>query len=387
MTGTGQPQFPRILVVDDTPALTQLLEKMLAVRGYSPRSALSGKLALEAARAEPPDLILLDINMPGMSGYEVCEQLKADAALKEIPVIFLSALDETIDKVKAFRVGGVDYVTKPFQLDEIHARLETHLRIRSLQLQLSGQNERLEKRVEERTRELAKAYERLQELGRLKDDFLGMISHEIRTPANGVLGIGSLVLDLCPASEERNHLAELFAQSSLRLRNLIEDASLIADREKLTLTNGAASSFADLLAEVRVSLPDVQIAFERAAEPAVAFLKGDHLLLKRALESMILLATSFSRNKQVAHVTAVVEEQVLRVTLKVDALKLSAEQAAAFFTIQSGVRSASSAEALGLAPVVAHQIISAFGGEMRLVKGEGEDGYVTATLIKAQPHV
>ena len=204
MTVTKQPHTQSILIVDDTPALATLMMRMLTERGYNSRSALSGKLALQAARTDPPDLILLDINMPEMSGYEVCEQLKADAALKDIPVIFISGLNDAIDKVKAFRVGGVDYVTKPFQFEEVHARVETHLRIRSLQLQLSEQNDQLEHRVEERTRELAKAYERLQELGRLKNDFLSMISHEIRTPANGVLGVGNLVLDLCPASEDHD---------------------------------------------------------------------------------------------------------------------------------------------------------------------------------------
>jgi two-component system sensor histidine kinase/response regulator len=387
MTATKQQQPPNILIVDDTPGNVLLLVRMLTERGYKARPVLSGKLALPAARTEPPDLILLDIAMPEMNGYEVCEQLKADAALKEIPVIFISALNETIDKVKAFRVGGVDYVTKPFQFEEVYARVQTHLRIRSLQRQLSDQNENLERLVAERTRELAKAYERLQKSGRLKDDFLCMISHEIRTPANGVLGVGNLVLALCPPSKDRTLYADLFEQSSLRLHNLIEDAIMITDMEKLTLKNGAAISFPDLLAEVRASLPDIQISIEQSAALETFFLKGHHPLLKRALESMILLATSFSRNKHTAHLTGVVEERVLRVQLEVDALSLSDEQAAVFFEIESSVRSASSAESLGLAPVVAYQIISAFGGGMRLVKGEGDTGYLEAILLKEQNHV
>jgi two-component system sensor histidine kinase/response regulator len=125
--------LPNILVVDDTPANVLLLVKMLKERGYNPRPVPSGKLALEAARVEPPDLILLDIMMPEMNGYEVCQQLKADRLLKDIPVIFISALDGTIDKVKAFHVGGVDYVTKPFQFEEVYARIQTHLQLRRLE--------------------------------------------------------------------------------------------------------------------------------------------------------------------------------------------------------------------------------------------------------------
>src|SRR5438874_8884668 len=107
-----------ILVVDDTAANLQVLAGMLKDRGYKVRPVPSGKLALLAARRDPPDLILLDINMPEMNGYEVCEHLKADDTLKGIPVIFISALTEQLDKVKAFAIGGVDYLTKPFQMEE-----------------------------------------------------------------------------------------------------------------------------------------------------------------------------------------------------------------------------------------------------------------------------
>jgi CheY-like chemotaxis protein len=340
--------MPDILVVDDTPANLNLLTEMLKERGYRVRPVPSGKLAVQAIQNEKPDLILLDINMPEMSGYEVCEHLKADAALKDIPVIFISAMTETMDKVKAFSVGGVDYVTKPFQFEEVHARVETHLRIRFLQRQLSEQNENLEQLVEKRTRELAKAYERLQELGRLKNNFMRMISHEIRTPANGVLGVGNLLLALCPDSEHRALSVDLFKQSTMRLQNLIDDATMIADMENLTSENGTAISFPALLAEVRKALPAIQISMELPAALETIPLKGYRPLLKKALESTILLAASFSKNKCAACGAAGVEEQALHMQLKLDDLSLSNEQAADFFKIESQVRSASSAESLGL---------------------------------------
>jgi CheY-like chemotaxis protein len=135
---------PSILVVDDTPANLQVLAGMLKDRGYKARPVPSGKLALLAARRDPPDLILLDINMPEMNGYEVCEHLKADGALKGIPVIFISALTDQLDKVKAFAMGGVDYLTKPFQMEELHARVETHLKLRRLQIELEEYSRHLE---------------------------------------------------------------------------------------------------------------------------------------------------------------------------------------------------------------------------------------------------
>src|ERR1700676_5399716 len=141
-SSAGQPAG--ILVVDDTPANLQVLAGMLKDRGYKVRPVPSGKLALLAAGRDPPDLILLDINMPEMNGYEVCEHLKADDQLKGIPVIFISALTEQLDKVKAFAIGGVDYLTKPFQMEEMHARVETHLKLRRLQIELEEYSRHLE---------------------------------------------------------------------------------------------------------------------------------------------------------------------------------------------------------------------------------------------------
>lgn len=133
-----------ILIVDDTPANLRLLSGMLVKQGYTVKLAPNGKLALMNAQARPPDLILLDIIMPGLSGYEVCDQLDADPRTRDIPVIFLSALDQTEDKVKAFTSGGVDYITKPFQLEEVLARVKTHLRLYALQEQLTKRVRELE---------------------------------------------------------------------------------------------------------------------------------------------------------------------------------------------------------------------------------------------------
>jgi len=122
-----------IMAVDDNPANLKLLEGMLRQQGYQVRSFPRGRLALASAAENPPELILLDINMPEMNGYEVCERLKLDGKLSKVPVIFLSALGETADKMKAFQSGGVDYVTKPFQLEEVQARVDTHIKLQRAQ--------------------------------------------------------------------------------------------------------------------------------------------------------------------------------------------------------------------------------------------------------------
>jgi CheY-like chemotaxis protein len=133
LNGQSPSQHGNIMIVDDNPANLKLLEDMLRQHDYEVRAFPRGRLALAAAAQEPPDLILLDINMPEMNGYEVCEKLKSTTSLSEIPVIFLSALNALEDKVRGFQSGGIDYISKPFQFEEAQARVETHLKLRRAQ--------------------------------------------------------------------------------------------------------------------------------------------------------------------------------------------------------------------------------------------------------------
>jgi PAS domain S-box-containing protein len=141
-----------ILIVDDTIDSLRLLTTVLEERGYVTRPLLDGKMALEAARIEPPDLILLDIMMPELDGYQVCTQLKADPQTEKIPIIFISAKGDTFDIVKGLSLGAVDYITKPFKIEEVLARVENQLKIWRLQKQLEGKNLKLQKEIRDRRR-------------------------------------------------------------------------------------------------------------------------------------------------------------------------------------------------------------------------------------------
>ncbi len=143
---------PNILIVDDHPESLRLLSHVLSKRGYKVRPTRNGKLALNFARSTPPDLILLDIMMPGMDGYKICELLKACPQTKDVPVIFISSLNETFDKVKGLSLGAVDYITKPFEIEEVVARVENQLLLSRLSKQFIAQNARLEAEIEERKR-------------------------------------------------------------------------------------------------------------------------------------------------------------------------------------------------------------------------------------------
>lgn len=165
-----------IMVVDDTIENLRLLTNLLGEKGYEIRPATSGRLALQAAMRSPPDLILLDVNMPEMDGYEVCRQLKEQETLRDVPVIFLTALTDTSDKLRAFAVGGVDYIAKPFQIDEVLARVQVQLELRRAR------------------RELASNYEHLRELERMRDNLVHMIVHDMRSPLTTILGRLDLIL-------------------------------------------------------------------------------------------------------------------------------------------------------------------------------------------------
>ncbi len=128
-----------ILIVDDDPVNLDLLFQMLKAQNYVVRVANSGRMALAAINSSQPDLILLDINMPNMNGYDLCQRIKTDSKIQEIPVIFISANNDAIDKVKAFSVGGIDYITKPFQIEEVLARIESQLKITKLSHELEIQ--------------------------------------------------------------------------------------------------------------------------------------------------------------------------------------------------------------------------------------------------------
>jgi len=164
-----------IFLVDDTPENLRLLSTALMQRGYKVRSAIDGSMALMGATAAPPDLILLDVNMPGLNGYEVCRRLKMNPITREIPVVFISALDEVMDKVQAFAVGGVDYITKPFQFEEVLARIENQLTIRRLSRSLQALNAELEQRVRDRTAALE---QEIQERKRAQDQLLYLALHD-----------------------------------------------------------------------------------------------------------------------------------------------------------------------------------------------------------------
>jgi Signal transduction histidine kinase len=298
--GTTRQGVASILIVDDNPVNLQVLTSMLKQSGWRPRPVTSGQLGLQAARNEPPDLVLLDVNMPEMNGYEVCEQLKADTRLASIPVIFVSALGETMDKVRGFAVGGVDYITKPFQLDEVKARVTTHLELRR------------------QRRELQASYDKLREGERLRDSLVHMIVHDLRSPLTAISAylqlFGQEAKEKLGAETQEDIASAMHAtRNMVRMINEILDVSKMeAQMMKLDLRE------CDLVQVVEQILDDLKslvgarhLAFERPAAPARVL--ADQEIVSRIVQNFLANALRFAPADGEIRVGIVAETEHVRI--------------------------------------------------------------------------
>ncbi len=373
-----------IMIVDDNPANLRLLERMLRQQGHEVRSFPLGRLALIEAANNPPDLILLDIDMPEMNGYEVCERLKTTPGLGDIPVIFLSALNQVQDKVRAFGAGGVDYISKPFQFEEVHARVETHLRLHDLQAAMKLQNERLEEAVAMRTQELAGANQRLTLLDRSKDEFLNLISHEFRTPLNGILGIGQLILEGLPPTEKNSRFRQMFERSRRRILSIMDDALLLtqlgAGGERFKLTPVSLSEALICAVERTSAFAESRgVAFE--PPPAdLCLVMGQEDLLVKALSALLETAVKFSEKGETVRLAREALPDSLSLLIESDGGTIPGAALAKFFDLFSIGEAITAGGDLGLGPPVAYRILMLFGASVSVANRDPSGIRLTISL-------
>lgn len=368
-----------ILIVDDTPNNLRLLSSMLTKQGYEVRSAISGSVALMAVRTVPLDLILLDINMPKMNGYEVCQRLKSDPQTCEIPVIFLSALGEPLDKVQAFRVGGVDYITKPFQVEEVLARVENHLMLRQMQLQLQ-----LAKT------EALRALEQEQELNRLKSEFVSMISHDFRTPLTSIQGFADLLEyggeTLTPQLRQR-YFTKIDAAIE-HLLHLLDEVLVIGSIEAgktlyQPVTTDLAQFCRDLCETLQLSdSHPIQLTCSGCDSVGV-----DQILLHRILANLLSNAMKYSSDQDeiIFDVRCSEQEIVFEIIDRGIGIPLDNQQH--LFKTFYRCSNVGQVKGTGLGLAVVKKCLDICGGEIQLVSHEGQGTTATVRLPISQRSV
>jgi len=304
----GSAPPARILVVDDTPEIRELLQIHLETAGYQVLVAGNGQEALAAVAALAPDLILLDVVMPVVDGYEVCRRLKADEETAFIPIVMLTALQDLTHRLRGIELGADDFLSKPFNHLELLTRVRSLLRVKGLHDQVVATNRLLEQRVAERTAALEQALADLKEMDRLKSEFLSNISHELRTPLTPIKGYLPVLLreEFGPLTSSQRRVLGHIAQSVDRLHRLIDDLLTFMQWEsgEIGLALGGASVakvVEEALARAAAGVEEkgVEVTTEIAAD--LPQIRADAAALARALGHLVENAVKFT--PQGGHVT------------------------------------------------------------------------------------
>jgi len=318
---------PAILIVDDNPKNIQVLGKLLQENRYEIEFANSGEAALEWLNARQFDLILLDINMPVMNGFEVCRKIRLNPDLNNVPVIFLSAETERESILKGFELGAQDYLTKPFDSRELLVRVRTHLILKDSLEKLEKLNKLLEEKVAERTQQLKEANEKLEvlnlklfDLDKSKAEFLNLISHAIRTPLNGIIGPLELLKEPV-SSSEISELVEVLDMSVKRLERFALNALLITrlktkqleiKKDKIHISK----LINEVIDEAKGKFKSGNIQVKGNDEITRDLIYGEAELIKKCIDNILDNAILFSPQDGTIEINTYVEDQAIICEIK-----------------------------------------------------------------------
>jgi two-component system, sensor histidine kinase and response regulator len=360
-----------ILVVDDTPDNLRLLSAMLTRHHLGVRKALSGHWAIAAALAALPDLILLDIKMPEMSGYEVCQRLKANPVTEAVPVIFISALDDPLDKVRAFAVGGADYITKPFQEAEVVARIAHQLELRRLQSQLQAQNE-----------ELARSNRELEQ-------FASVVSHDLQQPLQSIMGYTKLISLVYPdihQSAAQPYLEHILVASD-RMRQLIQDWLVYAQagQGQPNFAPVAINSVIDqVMLNLKVALSGSGATVTYGDLPTVL---GNEVQLLQLFQNLISNALKFIQPNTTPHITvsAQTDQQEWQFGVQDNGIGIAPEHLGHIFQAFHRLHDAKTYSGSGIGLTTCEKIVTHHGGRIWAESQLGAGSTIYFTLPCTAP--
>ena len=307
---------PLVLIVDDVPRNLQVLGNLLREENLDISVATNGEQAINIANEILPDLILLDVNMPGINGFEACKQMQEEEKTKKIPIIFLTARTETEDIVEGFELGAVDYVTKPINSAELLARVRSHL-------ELKMHRDHLEELVRERTADLEMAKNEAETANESKTRFLTNVNHELLTPMNGIIGMNGLMLDTTLDEEQREY-AEMIASSANAQLTIINDVLHFAQMEHGQLTlEECELNIRAILTEINdvlaVRAREKQLTLTYTIDEGVPEdLLGDPGRLRQVFLNLLGNGVKFTEQGEVATRVQLLEEDQTGVTLQFD---------------------------------------------------------------------
>ncbi|HJV89622.1 MAG TPA: hybrid sensor histidine kinase/response regulator [Holophagaceae bacterium] len=383
---------PTILVIDDDPDQLSLIADMLEASGFQVRTAPGGVPGLAAAREVPPGLILLDITMPGLDGFEVCRALKVEPALGDVPVIFTSGRGEVVDKEKAFALGGVDYLQRPFRLEELLLRVRHQFGLAALQAQLREKNESLQWALQESkilNRELVKINDRLRVSEELHGHFLATMRSVINNPLTAIIGLAEQIHQGQVSLAQGRTLAGLISGEAFyldfQLRNIFAAADLEAGTcvprmsrvDVGSILANLAGTFAQTAEAraIRMRLP------EGTVEGALTF-GTDADMLRTILANLLANAIAFSHEGGEIRIGATLRDGALQVDVADDGIGIrEADQALIFdrfHIVQHATTSDHQGPGLGLA--IARALMDLLGGKIEVASAPGQGARFTCTF-------